>query len=301
MTRIVAREGGVAVSADGLLELNVPPNALEEDTTISIRPVNPDEAPARIRGLAERVYELLPDGLRFRMPVGLAWRQRRVVADDEGIPLITAFTFDERNGLEVVGAPVGETDSVQRLTIDRDDTVLEGSISHFSWVFYRGAAGVRLGLQHRPSPLGSGPFTASYRFSNARRPNGPIAVPLRIDCPASGNIGGDVLRGTLRDRLGESNVDVDWPPPRHLLGECRYICNEGDAPRSRYEVFVAFTVDGARPLDEEAEALARFLGIDASAGVEFARVSIPAQCGERVPCCSTDGCEERTLEECEER
>ena len=64
VSKIIGAAGGTLVSADSIVELNIPPGALSSDVNVSIQPVT-NEAPGGI-GLS---YDFLPNGTVFRTPV----------------------------------------------------------------------------------------------------------------------------------------------------------------------------------------------------------------------------------------
>ena len=64
VSKIIGPAGGILVSADSVVELNIPPGALSSDVNVSIQPVT-NEAPGGI-GLS---YDFLPNGTVFSTPV----------------------------------------------------------------------------------------------------------------------------------------------------------------------------------------------------------------------------------------
>ena len=63
VSKIIGAAGGTLVSADSVVELNIPPGALSSDVNVSIQPVT-NEAPGGI-GLS---YDFLPNGTVFSTP-----------------------------------------------------------------------------------------------------------------------------------------------------------------------------------------------------------------------------------------
>lgn len=103
-TRISASAGGVAVSADGLVEVAFSAGALKEDTDIRIETK---------RGLASAVltsavYDFGPDGLEFDGPVDVRFvasgetRELVVVNVDEATPRIVTGSFHDRTAQRVI-------------------------------------------------------------------------------------------------------------------------------------------------------------------------------------------------------
>ncbi len=67
---VEAARGGTVASADGAFVLEVPPNALKADTTVTVRLLDEASWPAEVRSAAPvgPVFELEPDGLVFDPP-----------------------------------------------------------------------------------------------------------------------------------------------------------------------------------------------------------------------------------------
>ena len=122
------------ISADGLLELTIPPGALPEGvalsdlsaTTISVAETLSDEEAASEGGNASRIiahFELEPSGLRFLQPVTLTFRlPSRIVTG----PLVVLHAFEE--GAEPLAiTPMDRPES--------EEVELTATIEHFSSVF----------------------------------------------------------------------------------------------------------------------------------------------------------------------
>ena len=62
---IKAVEGGTIESADGLAKIDIPADALESDTNITIQKRDPSKYPDK-ENLGSNIYDFGPDGLQFR-------------------------------------------------------------------------------------------------------------------------------------------------------------------------------------------------------------------------------------------
>lgn len=69
VTKTIGPAGGVLVSANGVLELKIPPGALSTNTDISIQPVM-NEMPGALDTLS---YDLLPNGTKFSTPATITF------------------------------------------------------------------------------------------------------------------------------------------------------------------------------------------------------------------------------------
>lgn len=124
--------GGFTVtSADGDLEVDVPPEALAADPGITIRLLAPDEYPPELAGAADnansRIYDLGPDGLTFDAPVRVTRRIDAAAFDnlaDDMTPLVALVTR----------AADGTYQAFDDLRVIRygDDVKVSGTTTHFS-------------------------------------------------------------------------------------------------------------------------------------------------------------------------
>jgi hypothetical protein len=118
VTSTIGPGGGMVLSADGRVELRFPANALAADTDITIQPVS-NTAPGG-RGLS---YHLMPDGIKFKIPVSLIFHY--TPADENGtLPFLFYIASQDSTG-------VWQADFKNRLV----DTVAKTAtlpISHFS-------------------------------------------------------------------------------------------------------------------------------------------------------------------------
>ena len=84
-TRTIGPEGGTITSSDGRLILIIPEGALDEDTEITIRRINPEDLPPEFEGFeGERQYELGPDGLVFNVPINVEFVTDQDAEDPDG-------------------------------------------------------------------------------------------------------------------------------------------------------------------------------------------------------------------------
>ena len=132
---ISAEDGGIVISEDAQLVLDVPPGALAEDTEIGIRAVPIGELPDEVKPLAQGgdvAYELSPDGLKFEHPVFVMER----ISDVDAPKSAQLLSYSSEVGVEPVGltgvtrlggmpaAPEGAEPGLWAV----------GFVRHFSWV-----------------------------------------------------------------------------------------------------------------------------------------------------------------------
>lgn len=137
--QLIGPAGGEVRSADGRLSVTVPPDALDQETTLFIRRLDVDELPADFQGMdADAAYDLGPDGLSFEPPLQLSLSldtDQVSVADPITVPLVRLVT-------EGAGAPEPLLD--QQITGDSRNgrVTVTGKLGHFSTVV---ALGLREG------------------------------------------------------------------------------------------------------------------------------------------------------------
>ena len=128
-TRTIGPEGGTVRSSDGKLTLDIPPGALDEDTEITIRKLNPEDLGPEFGGfIPDFAYQLEPEGLEFGAPVGAT-----LELDDE--PLNADGDF--ATGFVVLVNLSGEALEIldnQEQTLDGDNNtnIIRGELTHFS-------------------------------------------------------------------------------------------------------------------------------------------------------------------------
>jgi hypothetical protein len=129
----IGPEGGVIITKDGGLILDIPAGALLEDTTITIRRLPQDEIPPEVseNGGNDVVvgYELSPDDLEFEIPALVT-----VVLDDEQ-PVIEGGTF-VTNLTSLVTFSNGEAEELggffMNVDGDGNTSTITAELSHFS-------------------------------------------------------------------------------------------------------------------------------------------------------------------------
>jgi len=126
---LIGPEGGEITSSDGILTLDIPPGALDEDTEITIRKLNKSEIPTESDEIdVDSAYELLPDGLEFLVPATVSVLLDIIPVQEDGTmttPLLNLFILS--NGvLEVLDNLVTEVDG------DENIVTVSGDFSNFS-------------------------------------------------------------------------------------------------------------------------------------------------------------------------
>lgn len=129
---IRADEGGSVGLPDGSVQLDVPPGALAEDTTISVSEVPRSEYPEELADVDSIVindlYRLEPDGLEFATPATLTIRAQRSSVDvNEGRVRLAVLLSRSSDG-------EWELLDKLRVSVDLEDEFLatSGELTHFS-------------------------------------------------------------------------------------------------------------------------------------------------------------------------
>jgi len=125
----IGPEGGTITSRDGKLTLTFPPDALSEDTEVTIREIDPDDLPPEFDGVdADSAYQLEPDGLEFAVPVtATLMLDEDPVQDDGGLQTEAVLLLTSSDGeLEVLENLSQEVDG------DAEMTTVSGELGHFS-------------------------------------------------------------------------------------------------------------------------------------------------------------------------
>ena len=126
---ISAEDGGSVTSSDGKMTLTIPAGALDEDTEITITPVETD---------AGTVYEFQPDGLVFNEPATATYKMDAAemddVTDENGDPLDTGNIAP--SVLLFLVSEDGSTEVMEDISVksDEDSSIIEVStpIPHFT-------------------------------------------------------------------------------------------------------------------------------------------------------------------------
>ena len=113
----IGYQGGSLKSADGRIQISLPPSAVYADTDVSIQPVNTDD----LDGIGP-TYQLSPEGTQFNTPVTLTWQLSD--ADLAGRP-ITQATIATRD-------QDGAWKAQRGVQYDAAAKVVRVSTSHFS-------------------------------------------------------------------------------------------------------------------------------------------------------------------------
>lgn len=113
----IGYQGGSLKSADGRIQISLPPSAVYADTDVSIQPVNTDD----LDGIGP-TYQLSPEGTQFNTPVTLTWQLSD--ADLAGRP-ITQATIATRD-------QDGAWKAQRGVQYDSAAKVVRVSTSHFS-------------------------------------------------------------------------------------------------------------------------------------------------------------------------
>lgn len=114
---VISKEGGFLKSADGIVELIVPPGAVSKKTTFSIQPMT--NMMPNARGAA---YELTPSGTPFQKPVQLIFHYQTADMEDS-VQLLQGMSMQGSNG-EWLGLRNAEVDTAKK--------TVRGMINHFS-------------------------------------------------------------------------------------------------------------------------------------------------------------------------
>ncbi len=167
---IEAEKGGIIENNSGSIQLEIPPGALSEDTTIEIISANFEDAPIEIQDLVTEYHEngegsvifrMEPDGLEFDQPVNISFEINAVEVSTEGISDFSLFYQGEGGELEYLEAVEIIFDA------ENDNYIVSGIINHFSWVV-RTKSFLRLKLEQiEPKTKSVGEkFNVDYAISN---------------------------------------------------------------------------------------------------------------------------------------
>ncbi len=146
---MIGPEGGVVRSADGLMTLTFPPNAVSEITEITIgaaaAAVSAEYDSEKLP--LESHYLLGPDGLQFAEPVEMTWSVPSTSSQPGSIRLV--FTESgSPTGARIVEPPEG------RIVNNPQNGTVTASINHFSDLFIFSARGV-LGINQPTATVGN--------------------------------------------------------------------------------------------------------------------------------------------------
>ena len=162
VTKTIGPEGGTIESKDGIIRLEIPAGALDEDTEISLERFNSIEGDS---GLI--LIEFQPDGQVFLVPANLT-----VDISDSVITGEDQIEFSQMQIIFTVNE-AGELEALENLTLDINDTTgeatLSGDVNHFSRFVSGISAGVSAVVEGVPfmHPANT-PFTAELVVLNSR-------------------------------------------------------------------------------------------------------------------------------------
>lgn len=131
VSAIIGAEGGTITSSDGRLTLTIPPGALDEDTEITIRRINPNDLPPEFDDTdTEGQYDLQPEGLEFNIPIAVEFRTDQEALDQDGnLVAESILLFTPVDGeLELLG------DLQTLINADDNSVIKSGTLGHFSVV-----------------------------------------------------------------------------------------------------------------------------------------------------------------------
>ena len=112
--QVVGPAGGTIVSEDGKLSLTIPSQALENEVTISMQPIESKLQTGLI------AYRFLPHGLQFRKKAGITWRYD---AEDGIDPNLLLFATQQDDGSWMI---------IKDKSVDRTAQTVSVHIEHFS-------------------------------------------------------------------------------------------------------------------------------------------------------------------------
>jgi hypothetical protein len=128
----IGPEGGTLVSMDGALTLTVPPGAVTQPTTLTVRPLDPSELGPQFAGMnIAAAYDLGPDGMVFAKPLTV-----RLLSDQAPAQADSSVRFVLEGLLTVAADTVEALDSL-RIEISGDSLFLVAGLGHFSSVVRR--------------------------------------------------------------------------------------------------------------------------------------------------------------------
>jgi len=129
---VSAAGGGTFTSNNGEISLEIPPGALAQDTTITVKEVPQEEWTEDIKALEPvgPVFSLEPDGLEFSQPVRITVRldpEDLAVLDlEEGIPVFIPLNRSSDGTWDVLRNPITE------IQLTTGVVTVSGETTHFS-------------------------------------------------------------------------------------------------------------------------------------------------------------------------
>ncbi|MFC2025880.1 hypothetical protein ACFLUC_01665 [Chloroflexota bacterium] len=128
-----ADTGGLITSLDGMLSLEIPPNALAEDTEISIAVIPPDELPESYLdwGAVGHAYRLEPDGQEFQEPIKVTLQ----IEGEQLSQIESEISYPSYMLISVIsGGELEFLDNVDTQFSENQSTLVSGYTNHFSMI-----------------------------------------------------------------------------------------------------------------------------------------------------------------------
>ncbi len=220
-TKVIASDGAILISDDGLLTLTIAPNALDDDTYINIEVVVEADYPAGIDSMyiVGEVYDFQPDGLELNIPaiVEIEMPENEVtsIVEDGEYPFISGFSLTSEGVYSLIDS------STVIYNISDSTAKYSGQIEHFSYYcktdrvfdYFSGS------LDKPPTELGIisieinlGPFESS------------VDIPQQVTAKVK-NWTSVAMQFNFLNHVGVS--PVQWQP---LFGSVSVIASGGAAP-----------------------------------------------------------------------
>lgn len=172
---IVATDGGVLVSEDGLFALHVPAGALAQDTEFSVTNVESADLPGPLAGVEVRgaVHDVQPSGIEFATPATvLRWVD----------PQAVGFSATEARVINLVSASDdGEFEALgNAMVLDfGDDVLVSGTTDHLTDFLAMGTPNTGINTE----ALESVPLARDFRSLLGQLPPGPDGTVETTELP----------------------------------------------------------------------------------------------------------------------
>lgn len=259
----IGPEGGVVMTPDGRIRLDIPAGALDTTQTISIHPIDPPSLGTEFGGMqVTRAYALQPDGLEFLLPVTASMvSDEPAIQADGSLSAALAFPITSSGGASMTALP----NAAVYVDGDANTVKVIGALLHFSEIWSVTGNAVRVTASGIPVtyPRYAPPFdvtvTAAAVSSDLLNAAvfytdvSELPVELASAPPVLGNItnaaSGRIVSGTVRMQCGgvglgvyvsrvtlESALWLTTPPTGSVLAEYPWRfsksvrCTEGEPP-----------------------------------------------------------------------
>ena len=150
--RITAAEGGEVRSGDGSFLLSIPPNALSEDTTISVKLESTDAASGDVEDQVGDTFALSPDGLQFSLPATVSLRLPIDDNSSEDGDAFSGLTVFDLFSVSANGDVTGLENVVNDVDVSAGTQTVSGELMHFSQL-ERTKLNLRMLLQQPDPPV----------------------------------------------------------------------------------------------------------------------------------------------------